>query len=49
MDATRNDPLAQAMTPDTIASGRSASVSAPLVTGVKFTDQRGKTIRYIGP
>ena len=49
MDATRNDPLAKAANPDTLASGRSASVSAPIVAGIKFTDQRGVTIRYVGP
>ncbi len=49
MDGTRNDPLAKAAAPDTLASGRSASVSAPIVTGVKFTDKRGVIVRYVGP
>lgn len=49
MDGTRNDPLAKGSAPDTLSSGRSAAVSTPIVAGVKFTDQRGKTIRYVGP
>ena len=49
MDGTRNDPLAKGAAPDTLSSGRSAAVSTPIVAGVKFTDQRGKTIRYVGP
>jgi hypothetical protein len=49
MDATRNDPLAKGTAPDTLSSGRSAAVGTPVVAGVKFTDQRGKTIRYVGP
>jgi hypothetical protein len=49
MDGTRNDPLTKGATPDTLSSGRSAAVSTPIVAGVKFTDQRGKTIRYVGP
>ncbi len=49
MDGTRNDPLAKAAAPDTLASGRSASVSAPVVAGVKFTDKRGVVVRYVGP
>jgi hypothetical protein len=49
MDGTRNDPLAKGTAPDTLASGRSAAVSTPIVVGVKFTDQHGKTIRYVGP
>ena len=49
MDATRNDPLAKGTAPDTLSSGRSAAVGTPVVAGVKFTDQHGKTIRYVGP
>ncbi|WP_158807306.1 hypothetical protein [Beijerinckia sp. L45] len=49
MDGTRNDPLAKGSAPDTLSSGRSAAVGTPVVAGVKFTDQRGKTIRYVGP
>lgn len=49
MDGTRNDPLSKGQAPDTLSSGRSAAVSTPIVVGVKFTDQRGKTIRYVGP
>ena len=49
LDATRNDPLTKPTTPDTLASGRSAAVSSPIVAGVKFTDQTGRTIRYVGP
>lgn len=49
LDGTRNDPLAKALPPDTLASGRSAAVATPIVKGVTFTDQRGRTIRYVGP
>ncbi len=49
VDATRNDPLAKAAKPDTVASGRSAAVSAPIVAGIKFTDKRGVLVRYVGP
>ncbi len=49
LDGTRNDPLAKAAAPDTLASGRSAAVGSPIVAGMKFTDQRGVTIRYVGP
>ena len=49
LDTTRNDPVTKAASPEYLASGRSAAVSSPLVQGVKFTDQHGKTIRYIGP
>jgi hypothetical protein len=49
IDATRNDPLSKGTAPDSLASGRSAAVAGPLVKGVEFTDQRGHTIRYVGP
>ena len=49
LDGTRNDPLTKPNTPDTLASGRSAAVGSPIVAGVQFTDQRGRTIRYVGP
>ena len=49
MDTTRNDPLRGNLAPDTIASGRSASVSTPITSGYKITDAHGKSIRYVGP
>ena len=49
MDTTRNDPLRGNIAPDTIASGRSASVSASVSPGFKITDVRGKSVRYVGP
>ena len=49
MDTTRNDPLRKGLEPDTIASGRSASVASPIVKGFKITDARGKSVRYVGP
>lgn len=49
MDTTRNDPLRGEITPDTIASGRSASVATPIVAGYKITDARGMSVRYVGP
>ena len=49
MDITRNDPLSQGKNPDTIASGRSAAVSAPIVVGYRITDSKGASGRYVGP
>ena len=49
LDTTRNDPLRGEVKPDTIASGRSASVSTPVSAGFKITDARGRSIRYVGP
>jgi hypothetical protein len=49
MDTTRNDPLTHDMMPDTIASGRSASVSTPIAAGYRITDARGASVRYVGP
>ena len=49
MDTTVNDPLRGALTPDTIASGRSASVASPVSAGHAVVDPRGKTVRYVGP
>ena len=49
MDTTRNDPLRGTVTPDTVASGRSAAVGAPVVKGFKITDARGQSVRYVGP
>ena len=49
LDTTRNDPLRGNVAPDTLASGRSASVSAPVNTGYRITDMRGHSIRYVGP
>ena len=33
----------------TLASGRSAAVSAPIVAGTMVTDARGGKVRYVGP
>ena len=49
MDGTRNDPLTSGVAPDTIASGRSASVASPTVAGYAITDAHGKSVRYVGP
>ncbi len=49
MDTTRNDPLRSQVVPDTIASGRSAAVGAPAVSGFRITDARGRSVRYVGP
>ena len=49
LDTTRNDPLRGNFTPDTLASGRSASVSAPISPGYRITDTRGRSVRYVGP
>ena len=50
LDTTRNDPLRHgAVAPDTIASGRSASVSTPINVGYRITDAHGKSVRYVGP
>ena len=49
MDTTRNDPLRGSLNPDTIASGRSAAVSSPIVAGHEIVDASGKTVRYVGP
>ena len=49
MDTTRNDPLRGSLNPDTIASGRSAAVSSPVVAGHDIVDASGKTVRYVGP
>ena len=49
IDTTRNDPLRGEVAPDTIASGRSASVSTPVSAGYRITDVRGKSLRYVGP
>ena len=49
MDTMRNDPLRGALSPDTIASGRSAAVSTPIVSGHEIVDAAGKKVRYIGP
>ncbi len=49
MDTTRNDPLRGSLNPDTIASGRSAAVSSPVVAGHEIVDASGKTVRYVGP
>lgn len=49
MDTTRNDPLRGSLTPDTIASGRSAAVAAPVAAGHPIVDAKGKTVRYVGP
>lgn len=49
MDTTRNDPLANGESPDTISSGRSAAVSTPIVTGYHITDAKGASVRYVGP
>ena len=48
MDTMRNDPLATDKT-DTIASGRSAAIGSPIVTGYRITDGKGASIRYVGP
>ena len=49
LDTTRNDPLAGGRAPDTIASGRSASVSTPISAGYRITDVKGASVRYVGP
>ncbi len=49
LDVTRNDPLAVGNAPDTIASGRSASVGTPTVAGYRITDVKGASVRYVGP
>ena len=49
MDTTRNDPLRGALSPDTIASGRSAAVANPIVSGHEIVDAAGKKVRYVGP
>ncbi len=49
MDTTRNDPLRGALSPDTIASGRSAAVASPIVSGHEIVDATGKKVRYVGP
>ena len=49
MDTTRNDPLSHGENPDTIASGRSAAVSAPISVGYRITDAKGASVRYVGP
>jgi hypothetical protein len=49
MDTMRNDPLRSGVAPDTLASGRSASVAMPISKGFKITDARGASIRYVGP
>ena len=49
MDTTRNDPLRDALKPDTIASGRSAAVASPVVSGTEIVDARGNKMRYVGP
>lgn len=49
-DTTRNDPLRKEKTaPDSLASGRSASMGTPITQGFKITDARGNSIRYVGP
>lgn len=49
LDTSRNDPLRGRLTPDTLASGRSAAVGASLSQGYRITDPRGRSIRYVGP
>lgn len=49
LDTSRHDPLRGRMTPDTLASGRSAAVGAPVSMGYRITDARGRSIRYVGP
>ena len=49
LDTTRNDPLRGTVTPNVIASGRSAAVGAPISQGYRITDARGKSMRYVGP
>lgn len=49
MDMVKNDPLRGNISPDTIASGRSAAVAAPLSAGYRITDARGQSVRYVGP
>ena len=49
MDTAHDDPLAHGETPDTIASGRSAAVSTPIVAGYHITDAKGASVRYVGP
>ena len=49
LDTTRNDPLKHMGQPDTIASGRSASVGSPIVAGYRITDAKGASVRYVGP
>ncbi len=50
LDTTRNDPLrGREVQPDTLASGRSAAVGAPVSAGFKITDARGASVRYVGP
>ena len=49
LDTTRNDPLAEGKAPDTIASGRSAAVGTPIVSGYRITDVKGASVRYVGP
>lgn len=50
LDTTRNDPLrGHAAKPDTLASGRSAAVGAPVSAGYRITDARGASVRYVGP
>lgn len=49
LDTTHNDPLKHGHAPDTIASGRSAAVAVPVSKGIRITDARGASIRYVGP
>lgn len=49
LDTSQHDPLRGRMTPDTLASGRSAAVGVPVSQGYKITDARGRSIRYVGP
>lgn len=49
LDTTHHDPLRGRMTPDTLASGRSAAVGVPVSQGYKITDAHGRSIRYVGP
>lgn len=48
-DTTRNDPLRHSTALSQLASGRSAAIATPIVTGVKITDARGHVVRYVGP
>lgn len=49
LDTTRNDPLRHGTQPDTVASGRSASVSTNLTQGHTIVDAKGRSVRYVGP
>ncbi len=49
VDVTRNDPLRGPISPNALASGRSAAVATPINAGYKITDARGKPMRYVGP